>query len=600
MADVKDLIRPEYDYEINTIEGRRIGDNRRVFFASESNFKVDLYGKDGFGPGKVYQFYDYKHYRDAISQVADFDYVSYDEFKESCDKALLDSNLKVYGISIDEESNTVAVDVNGNINRYTLTPEQIEELPGFMANVSFSKEEFDDICNRLAYDSSRDLNDAMAGFDSVWNEKEDKVSLKINVNGEERSFDLSRAEAVEVSELFDHKGSHYWQNDEISVDKGYIFESEHCFTLEEFADKLDAFCKNGRDMTVFNDLNAAGLDFNAERKGDFVICVDDQMLVIDENHNIEKIDREAGSNYSKIIDVDENFTLNNFDLNTAVADVLMQIENKSVDLGVSLDGNPVQKDIQNCIKRLDNIKGFDVNEASASGFTFCEKMYLEGMQNKISNKDFKLSNFRSAEMAVINDMVVSNEFFVDEIKEVVANNSPFCVSKYGQGQADYLVNDCVNAVARDRYSREIAINKANNWDIDHSSHRRVCNPESYYLASCKDSLSFGKGYVEADKRAVDGMLNVYSVDEVKDVIKRCSPVFAGNPSGAVSFVDNVKAEKDRENLKLEKIREKIQTRDKAYSNTLGGSKDKPKDQSIKKNQNSGSGSGHGHSGNEGR
>lgn len=285
-----------------------------------------------------------------------------------------------------------------------------------------------------------------------------------------------------------------------------------------------------------------------------------QPLVIPPAELNDKLEKYSHSpKRIECINVNPNHTTIDDRLDIGIVPSGDQIARKILDMkanGEKISNKSLLNDARECIERADNIISYE-----SYGKNDVIDTYIMKMQNYIATE----SDMASAERKVVAEMISSEKFFLDDIKDVVKEYSPLAIGEYGNIRGDWRVDKVAEKVELERYSRNVQVAI---FDINEMS--KDPDAKTFYIANRKIGLESGLSSVEADRKCVYDMLDKFPQAVVADVVSKNSPVSVFDHQGAVEMVKGIAQNKESlakvKAQLVEKAKERQEEKNKAKQN----------------------------------
>lgn len=514
-----------------------------------------------------------------------------------------EDNLNIYGQGFDYDTQTVYVKMNGEVKDYKLTEKQFKDLHEyfwFELTPEISLEKLSDVCEKLVGDKNYDVGMAWTGLSYDYDAEKNLGTINIDLGDKINSYTIPKEDYFGVVEAA--------IEDPIG---------EPLLPLEELDDKLRKFTAGEISIDSFNVAGRKMGTNNLNRDDALAVIVDGQEMAVDSFGELmepgERYCRYDGDIISMEIFEDAGWDESDNPLLTGEAvetDVEEEIDaafasgheiviDEQLDIGampyadrlaraiVELDSEGVDvrsqtlfEEAKECVGRLDAIKNYQ-----SIGKDDAFDTYMSEMKSQVAVSP----NLARAESRVLCKMISSEKFFIDDIKEVVRENSPRAIGEYGKVRSDWRVDGSVEHVNVTRHLRNVKI-----AEFDLKRMPEKMNADSLYIAAKKEGMEKGLGNVGSERFAVDTMLEKkFSYFKVVDAVYNNSPVMIGDLQGVHNMVGSVLEEKralaakqSRAKEQLEKNRERQDAKAKTKQNEgISGSDGK------RKGENSGFGGG---------
>lgn len=519
-----------------------------------------------------------------------------------------EKRLNRYGQDFDFDTETVYVKINGEVKGYKLTETQLNVLFDSLSDgivPRLSLERLSDVCEKLASDKNYGVGMALSGLSYDYDVEKGLVTINIDLGDKINSYTISKEDFDVIKETVD-------VGEEITsctitdgldnVVKATSWETgkEPLLPLEELDDKLRKFTAG--EVSI-DSINVAGfIRSNIYSDDALVVIADESEMAVDSlgqlmwpeerycrydgdiismeqfedggwdesdnplltgeavETNAEKEIAAALASGHEVV-IDEQLDLGAMPYADRLARAIVALDAE----GLDVRSQTLLEEAKECVGRRDAIDNYWSTGKGDAFDTYMSEMKREAVVS---------FNLAEAESSVLNKMVSSEKFFIDDIKEAVRENSPLAIGEYGKVRADWRVDGSVELVNVARYLRNVKI-----AEFDLQRMPKKMNVDNLYIAAKKEGMEKGLGNVGSERFAVNIMLdNKVPAPDVINAVLNNSPVMIEDLKGVHNMVESVLEEKEslaakqtRAKEQLEKNKERQEAKAKTNQNegTMG-------------------------------
>lgn len=493
-----------------------------------------------------------------------------------------ESRLNTYGQDYDFDANTVYVKMNGEVRDYKLTEKQFKDLHEyfyFELTPEISLEKLSDVCEKLVGDKNYDAGMAWTGLSYDYDAEKGLGTINIDLGDKINSYTLPKEDYFGVVEAaiedpigesllpleeLDDKLRKFTAG-EISIDSINVGSRTNANNISK--DDALAVIADGQEMAVdsFGQLMEPGERY-CRYDGDIISMEMFENVGWDESDNPlltgeavetdveEEIDAAFAAGHEVVID--DQLDLGFVPYADRLARAIVELDAERVDVR----SQSLLEEAKECVGRLDAIENY---QSTGKGDAF--DTYMSEMKSQVAVSP----NLARAESRVLCKMISSEKFFIDDIKEVVRENSPRAIGEYGKVRADWRVDGSVEHINVTRHLRNVNIAE---FDLQRMPEKM--NADSLYIAAKKEGMEKGLGNVGSERFAVNTMLdNKVPAPDVINAVLNNSPVMIEDLKGVHNMVGSVLEEKralaakqSRAKEQLEKNKERQEAKAKTKQN----------------------------------